>query len=251
MLSQEQQNHLKQCFIEDGGIWNEEWEALLQVSPAYFEAYLKMHRVCLTRKRLSPKIQEFVFLAVAAACTHIHVPAIRAHIKASRALGATMNEMVEVIGITYLLGVHTVNLGLSLLSELMDDLGISRADYQMDDVRLQMKSRFIEQRGFWPEHFSVLVEMDPHFFQEYTDFSSFASVPKVLEPKVRELIICAIDAATNNLYARGTKIHMQNALRLGATVDEVIEMLEITSLMGIHGVTHSAPLLIEEFRQIY
>jgi alkylhydroperoxidase/carboxymuconolactone decarboxylase family protein YurZ len=210
---------------------------------------VKIHRVCRARERLSPKVQEFVFLAVAAACTHIHVPAIRAHIKAAIAVGATADETIEVIGITYLLGVHTVTLGVSLLFELMDEQGISRADYQIDDARLQMKARFIEQRGFWPEHFSVLVEMDPEFFQEYTNFSSFASIPKVLEPKVRGLVICAIDAATTYLYGRGTKIHMQNALRLGATPDEIIEMLEITSLMGIDGVTHSAPLLLQEFQQ--
>ena len=41
---------------------------------------------------------------------------------------------------------------------------------------------------------------------------------------------------------------MRNALQLGATPEEVLEMLEITSLMGIDGVYASAPILYEHLR---
>jgi hypothetical protein len=39
---------------------------------------------------------------------------------------------------------------------------------------------------------------------------------------------------------------MRNALQLGATAEEVMEMLEITSLMGIDGVTTGLGQLMEE-----
>jgi alkylhydroperoxidase/carboxymuconolactone decarboxylase family protein YurZ len=39
---------------------------------------------------------------------------------------------------------------------------------------------------------------------------------------------------------------MQNALQLGATPEQVMEMLEIVSVIGIHAVMEAAPVLLEE-----
>jgi alkylhydroperoxidase/carboxymuconolactone decarboxylase family protein YurZ len=238
---------LRQRFVEIGGVWDDEWEALSQIAPKYLEGYINIQQAARSKQRLSKKVQELVFLSVAASCTHIHLPAIRAHVTAALQAGATKDEVFEAIGLSYLLGVHTLTLGVPILFELMEELDISQENYKMDANREAIKQDFINQRGFWPETFTVLLNMDPDFFQSYTEFSSFSySTSKALEPKVRELIVCAIDSATTHLYARGTKIHMKNALNLGATPDEIIEMLEITSLMGIHGVTHASPLLAGE-----
>lgn len=221
-----------------------EWEALLQLSPAYLEAYLDLQDASQARCRLTPKVQEFVHIAVAACCTHIHLPAIRAHITAALRLGATKDEIMEVIGLTYLVGIHTVTLGVPILLELMEEENIKLTSTEsVDKERERIKQEFISRRGFWTDTWNPLLELDPTFFASYTDFSSLPSKTGVLEPKVRELVTCAFDAATTHLYGRGTKIHMRNALRLGATPDEIMEMLEITSLMGIHGVTAAAPFL--------
>jgi alkylhydroperoxidase/carboxymuconolactone decarboxylase family protein YurZ len=65
----------------------------------------------------------------------------------------------------------------------------------------------------------------------------------VLKPKVKELMYCAFDAAATHLYVPGLKLHMRNALRYGATKEEIMEMLEIVSVIGIHGAQLAAPLL--------
>lgn len=91
-----------------------------------------------------------------------------------------------------------------------------------------------------------ILDLDPQFFEAYVDFSSLPSQTNVLEAKDRELITCAFDAATTHLYARGTKIHMRNALKLGAKPGEIMEMLELTMLMGIHGAVVAAPLLLDQ-----
>lgn len=65
----------------------------------------------------------------------------------------------------------------------------------------------------------------------------------VLEPKVKELMYCAFDAAATHLYVPGLKLHMRNALGYGATKEEIMEMLEIVSVIGIHGAQLAAPLL--------
>jgi len=117
---------------------------------------------------------------------------------------------------------------------------------ELDAHRERIKQDFIKKRGFWPSTFQPLLDLVPDYFEAYTEFSGLPSKTNILEPKIREIITCAFDAATTHLYARGTKIHMRNALRLGATPGEIMEMLEITSLMGIHGVQVAAPLLLEQ-----
>jgi len=245
-----QQTHiqLQQQFADLRGIWTPEWEAILKLYPAYFEAYLNLHAASQNKKRLSPKLQEFIFIAVAASPTHIHVPGIKAHIQTALALGATAAEITEVLGLTTLLGIHTVTLGAPILLELMEELGIKNTIGVDGSERQRVKDTFIRQRGFWTDTWNPILDLDPDFFEAYVDFSSLPSKTEILKPKDRELITCAFDAATTHLYARGTKIHMRNALTLGATPGEVMEMLELTMLMGIHGVVVAAPLLLEQLR---
>lgn len=247
MSLQTRQAQLKQRFLDGRGTWCNDWEALLQLDVNYFEAYLNLRDMSQRSKRLPEKVQEFIYIAVAASTTHIHSPSIRAHIQAALAVGATADEIKEVIGLTYLVGIHTVTLGAPILLELMEETGITGGGNGVTDERRQeIKDTFIRQRGFWTDTWNPILQLDPNFFSAYTDFSGLPAKTGVLEPKVRELVTCAFDAATTHLYARGTKIHMRNALKLGATPDEIMEMLEITSLMGIHGVTTSAALLVSQ-----
>ncbi|KAE8331447.1 carboxymuconolactone decarboxylase [Aspergillus sergii] len=242
------QKALKQRFVDARGQWTEEWESILTLNAEYFEAYLRLQDTAQSRQRLPPKVQEYIYIAVAACSTHIHAPAIRAHIQSAISLGATAEEITEVLGLTYLVGIHTVTLGAPLLLELIDELGISKETLQspkLDQKRLQIKEDFIRRRGFWTDTWNPLLELDPIFFESYADFSALATRGTTLDPKYREIIICAFDAATTHLYGRGTRIHMRNALNLGATVEELMEMLEITSLMGIDGVTTGLGLLRE------
>ena len=78
---------------------------------------------------------------------------------------------------------------------------------------------------------------------------AFSSVPWVngtLEPKIKELIYVAIDAATTHLYEPGLRQHIRNALRYGATKAEIMEVYELTSVLGIHTCTLGVPVLLEE-----
>lgn len=240
----QRQLQLKQRFLQGRGLWTEEWQALLELNPDYFEGYLKIRDVSERNKCLSHKVQEFIYIAVAASCTHMYLPGVRAHTQAALAVGATIEEITEVVGLTYLLGIHSVSNGSQILLELMEELGIeAKVNASFAENRKRVEKDFIKYRGFFPETFRSILQLDPLYLEAYTEFSSLPTKTQVLEPKVREIIVCAFDAATTHLYHRGTRIHMRNALKLGATPDEIMEMLEITSLIGIHGVVATAPLL--------
>ena len=56
----------------------------------------------------------------------------------------------------------------------------------------------------------------------------------------------AINAATTHLYAPGVRRHIQNALKAGASQEEIFETIQLTTVMGIHACNLAVPILIEE-----
>jgi alkylhydroperoxidase/carboxymuconolactone decarboxylase family protein YurZ len=78
------------------------------------------------------------------------------------------------------------------------------------------------------------------------NFSSIPCETGVLEPKVKELIYVAIDASTTHLYEPGLRQHVRNAIRYGASKEEIMEVYELTSVLGIHTCTLGVPVLLDE-----
>ncbi|HKP16953.1 MAG TPA: carboxymuconolactone decarboxylase family protein [Gaiellaceae bacterium] len=110
----------------------------------------------------------------------------------------------------------------------------------------ELKESFIAARGYWNRFWDGLLSLDPDFFEAYLNFSSVPWRKGPLEPKMKELIYIAIDAATTHLYEPGLRTHIRNALGYGATKDEIMEVFELVSVLGIHTCTVGVPVLLEE-----
>lgn len=109
-----------------------------------------------------------------------------------------------------------------------------------------LRDAFIQERGYWNPFWEGLLSLDPDFFDAYREFSAVPWRKGVLEPKIKELIYTAIDASTTHLYEPGLRQHIRNALGYGATKEEIMEVLELTSVLGIHTCTLGVPVLMEE-----
>jgi alkylhydroperoxidase/carboxymuconolactone decarboxylase family protein YurZ len=114
----------------------------------------------------------------------------------------------------------------------------------------ELKESFVAARGYWNEFWDGLLALDPDFFEAYLNFSAVPWRKGPLEPKIKELIYVAIDAATTHLYEPGMRTHIRNALAYGATKEEVMEVFELVSVLGIHTCTVGVPVLIEELERI-
>jgi alkylhydroperoxidase/carboxymuconolactone decarboxylase family protein YurZ len=124
-------------------------------------------------------------------------------------------------------------------------------DLEVDEVELNerqraLRDKFIETRGYWNPFWDGLLGLDPEFFDSYIAFSSVPWKTGPVAPKIRELIYTGIDASTTHLYEPGLRQHIRNALGYGATKEELMEVLELTSLLGIHTCTMGVPVLLEE-----
>ncbi len=101
-------------------------------------------------------------------------------------------------------------------------------------------------KGDWNPLWDAVRALDPEFVEAYLAFRSVPHRKGPLPPKFKELVLVAINVATTHLYAPGARRHMQNALRLGATGEEILEVIQLTTVMGIHSVNMAVPMLVEE-----
>ena len=237
-------------FIRVHGVWEDAWERILELDASFLRAYLDWAAVPARRRALDPKVRELVLVAVDAAATHLYEPGIRQHVRSALELGASAGELMEVLELTSTLGIHACNIGVPLLLEVLAEEGLRSGPAQLTERQQALKAQFIASRGYWHEFWDGMLELDPELFAAYLDFSALPWRSGVLEPKVKELIYIAFDAAATHLYAPGLKLHMRNAVRLGATTEEIMEVLELASLLGMHAATVGAPILAEELRAI-
>jgi alkylhydroperoxidase/carboxymuconolactone decarboxylase family protein YurZ len=241
------QQAIKDDFIRIRNSWAPQWESILRMDCEFLNAYLHLSAVSLRHNHLENKVKEFIYIAVNASSTHLFSPGIQMHLKAAIEFGASRNELMEVLELTSTVGIHASNVGVTILLEVLNEEGLVPSAVALDERHEALKQRFIEDQGYWDVSWDALLKLDPDFFEAYANFSAIPWQAGHLEPKVKELVLCALDAAATHLYKPGIETHMRNAIRHGATQDEIMEVLEIVSVIGIHGALIGVPMLEESF----
>ena len=241
----ESQLERKNSFIKVNGYWNDVWDELLCLDEDFFEVYSNFISVPWKSGTLEPKVKELINIAISSSPTHLSVPATRIHIQNALRLGATSEEILEVLKVVSILGMHTCAVGVPLMEEQFDSVD-SNTNIQLSNKQKQLKAAFIEQTGYWNDFRDVLLEMDETFFEAYSNFLTAPWKTGILEPKVIEFIYIAIDASTTHLFEKGIQIHLKNAIKYGATKEEILEVYQLTSSLGFHSLLMGIPILIDE-----
>jgi alkylhydroperoxidase/carboxymuconolactone decarboxylase family protein YurZ len=121
---------------------------------------------------------------------------------------------------------------------------IDAATKQYPAIQAQRES------GDWNPMWDVLMEMDPDYLEAFLVFRAVPQMKGPLEQKYKELIFIAINVATTHLWEPGVRRHIQNALKAGATRQEILEVMQLTSIMGIHSMALGLPILLDELSQV-
>jgi alkylhydroperoxidase/carboxymuconolactone decarboxylase family protein YurZ len=200
------------------------------------------------RGALDARTRELVMLAINAAVTHLNTSEIRRHIRGALRHGAKPEELLEVLQLVSVLGIHAISIGFPALKDVATAAGRTEElpGPALDPEQARLKERFQATRGYWSPFWEEALKLDPLLFEAYFHFSSVPWTHGVLEPKVREFIYVAIDASTTHMFDEGTRGHMANALKHGATVAEILEVLEHAAAIGVQSIVEGFPILQEE-----
>ena len=239
------QQQIKDEFIQVRKTWAPQWESILRMDCEYLNAYLHLSAVPFKHNYLEDKVKEFIYLAMNVSSTHMFSPGVQLHLKLALEFGATGDELMEVLQLASNVGIHGANVGVRVLSEVLAGEGIAVNLDQDVQRRTRLKTALLAFQGYWDSSWDTLVALDPDFFERYVRFAEVPWKKGPLAPKVKELILCAIDSAATHLYEPGIKAHMRSAIRYGAAQEEIMEMIEIVSVIGIHGALIGGTMLEE------
>ena len=114
------------------------------------------------------------------------------------------------------------------------------------DKAKELIQQMEKERGFGRLWRAQLAERDPEFTEIVHNVAIHLFQDGALSRKMKEIICVCCDAM--QFYEPGVRIHLRNAIKLGATEQEIIEALEVTFLPGVHYLTAHLPAIVDEFK---
>jgi len=230
------------------GPWNDSTQAQLREwEPAWADQCIKLSNDSWTNGILPRKDIELISIAVNAACTNMSADGTRRHIRGALEAGATRDEIMMTIKIASLLSIHTCSLGAPILLEEAKSAGLKLAskDAAATPVCDKMKAA-----GQWNTAWDEFFEIDPAWTEAIIAASLPVYTSGIFSPKLAELLSIAVDASITHMYVPGTRRHIQSALKLGATMAEIMEVLKICVAAGMQASNLGVPILAEELDRL-
>ena len=210
--------------------------------PLWVEQCLKMSGDPWASNVLPRKDVELISLAVNVACTTLSPEGTRRHIRGALEAGASRDEILMVLKVSSLLSIHSCSLGAPMLLEEAKAIGAKPTPQTAPTpVCDKMKAA-----GQWNPAWDAFFEIAPAWTEAIIAASLPVYTSGVLSPKLAELLSIAVDASINHMYAPGTRRHIQTALKLGVTVEEIMEVLKICTAQGMQACNLGVPILAEE-----
>jgi alkylhydroperoxidase/carboxymuconolactone decarboxylase family protein YurZ len=118
----------------------------------------------------------------------------------------------------------------------------------MDDRAKKLIEKMDGERGFSRPWRNMLAERDPDYMEIYHNMAVHVfNKRNALPLKFKEIICICMDALTS--YEEGLRVHIRKALEAGATEDEILEALEVLTLLGVHNLSIHLPALVEEVNE--
>lgn len=106
----------------------------------------------------------------------------------------------------------------------------------------------MRQGGQWNQAWDQAAAFDADWMEKFVDMGTHAARKGIIDPKTYEFIAIAVDASCTHLYSPGVKRHIAAALDLGATPEEIMAVLQLVAVLGIHSVALGTPHLVDEMK---
>lgn len=205
-----------------------------EIAPAFHEAASEFWRVPLADGHLSARMKELVLFAMHVSGTALNVDAVRRQVKRVLLAGGTREEIADVVTTIASLANHSVYASVPILAEEWaasggEPLPAGDLSPEMEAV----KRRFIDVRGFWNNERDPLMRQMPDYFAALTGIATISWQQGPLSRKEREFICIGIDCTVTHTYPPGLRIHIRNAIREGATREEILEIFQLAALIGL------------------
>jgi len=228
------------------GPWDSVVDQLRTWDPNFTETSLKMTTNPWTSGVLPRKLVELISLGVNAACTNLNPDGTRRHIRAALDAGATREEILTILKMASVMSIHSCSLGAPILLEEASAAGVQPKPKPKFPTPACDKMKSI---GQWNEAWNPFYELDPLWTDQFMATGGAIYGSGIFSAKDVELLSVAFDASFTHMYAPGTRRHIKNALKAGATADEIMEVLKLCVVQGVQACNLAVPILAEELEK--
>jgi alkylhydroperoxidase/carboxymuconolactone decarboxylase family protein YurZ len=225
------------------GPWDTALDTLRAWDPAWAESCATMATNPWTSGILPRKFIELVGVGLNAACTNLNPDGTRRHIRAALDAGATREEILFVLKCASVMSIHSCSLGAPILLEEAQAASVKPAPRAAVPTPACDKMRSV---GQWNTAWDPFLALDPAWTDAFmaTGIGIYGS--GVMTPKDVELLSIALDASFTHMYAPGVRRHIKGALRTGASMEEIMEVLKLCVVQGVQACNLGVPILAEE-----
>jgi alkylhydroperoxidase/carboxymuconolactone decarboxylase family protein YurZ len=192
--------------------------------------------------RLSSLDRELVALAAAASPAVLRQDAMEHHQRRALELGASAEQVTEVLVLASVLGLHALTAGLPQLGALLSERGHPVMSRPLDARQLALRARFVGEDPYWqrferhlPGFLDGLLRLAPDAFELFFAYSGLPWQSGSLAPRLKELLYVAIDSTPTHVYVPGLWIHVANARGLGASPGDVATVMLAAARAGAAG----------------
>jgi alkylhydroperoxidase/carboxymuconolactone decarboxylase family protein YurZ len=187
-----------------------------------------------------PTVALLQLAVVSSVCT-LDPAAMDRAIRAALDAGASPEQVHETLVVVSALGVHTLMEGSRLVAAAVRERTGGVTDPALDESRDELRARLQGDDPYWPDFeravpgfLDALLQQSP---EAYEAFFAYCAVPwrtGALRARVKELMSMACDATPTHRYLPGLRLHLANAVRLGAGRVAILHALDIAAAAPPH-----------------
>jgi alkylhydroperoxidase/carboxymuconolactone decarboxylase family protein YurZ len=209
-----------------------------------FDAAADFWRTPFEGGHLTPRLRELILVGIHASLTTFNVSAVERHVSRALASGATQGEVIDVMITIVAQANHALYFSMPILEEELIAAGVEGiAGAQADPDYEAAKQAFMKARGFWNADRDVLARLIPDYHRALDAISMESWKNGPLSAKERALVCMGIDSTVTHTYEPGLRRHIRNALAHDATAGELLEVLQLTGMIGLESYILGATVL--------
>lgn len=171
---------------------------------------------------LAPLDRALIEVGLAASVVSLDEVSVRSASAAAFAHGATPQQVQEVISVISGLGVHSLMISAMPIIEEATRAGHLFADTFTPEEQVLWDKR-VGDDPFWqameaelPGFLRAMLKLSPRQFEAFFDYCAVPWINGTVRARTKELLAMASDAVAQHRFEPGFRLHLANAVKLGA-----------------------------------
>ena len=196
---------------------------------------------CTEGEALDEKTAALIGFSVRASVATLDIEAMEEYTGRALDAGVTAAQIHEALALVSGLGVHSLMEGSRRIALIASQRGLMDLTSPLDELRTQLWDKYVGNDPYWeamereaPGFLDSLLRFSPDAFEAFFSYCAVPWKSRALRAVTKELISIAVDASPSHRYLPGLRLHLENAIKLGAGRAAILGTLDIAVAAPLH-----------------